>query len=126
MTEGRADDEVVTCYRCGRVGSLLNDLDPSFRGFHSLAEMRDTPDEAGRVLVERFSWSHVDGRDICYDCVTPAEQKRLASRYVELVRQEVERRQAAGVDPDWAEEVLISYAQVLQARLGSLPSDEGG
>jgi nucleotide-binding universal stress UspA family protein len=118
------DNEPKVCSRCG--SGIASDWPSPFEGWHAIQDLPDDPDDAGGVLRERFQFAVVEGDYVCSDCISPEEQRELAGRYIELLREALAQREAAGIDPDWSEGTLISYAQVLQERLDRLAGRDDG
>ena len=79
------------------------------------------PSAVADRLFEGKAWAVIDGDDVCPSCITPAEERDLAHRYIELVEREIERVRESGEDPGEHEAPLVAYALRLRARLESLP-----
>src|SRR6476646_6210235 len=107
----------VTCARCGRT---REDEETSFGDGFEAALVADPAATDGR-LFEGKAWAVIDGDNVCPLCITSAEERDLAYRYIELVEREIERVRESGEDPGEHEAPLVSYALLLRARLESLP-----
>lgn len=125
MSDSAHSDEGIICCRCDRRVKPVSTDPADLSSFYPLAEISERTDEFGRVVREQFSYAELADGFVCYECVTSEEHIDLASRYIELVRREVQRRQVVGIDPVSAEGSFITYAQVLQERLDRLTTEDG-